>query len=309
MDNPLPLAEREELIYLPFSRLVDQLHSREKRLDGVASSCPQDSSRFSLGTVPEDHVLVTGAVGLSVRSIPASSGPGPPSLHGRRGRRESWDSPSDSSGAEITKLPSASPQPATYPVVRPRRKKRRRGLLPFPPAPHPAFQPANQLVIQAAPQPVFQPASSPAQQPGSSPMIQPASSPVIQPASSPVIQPASSPVIQPASSPVQPASQPVIQPASQPASQPAIQPAIQPASHPASLPAIQPASQPAFQPASSPVQPAFQPASSPVQPVFQPASSPVQPAFQPVFQPVPSQAAKSARGDPQGQGLSPQDSP
>ncbi|XP_057191406.1 uncharacterized protein LOC130555313 [Triplophysa rosa] len=111
-------AERVEMIFQPFSQLVERLQSREELVNGFSSSCLQDSSRSHLDTVPEDCVLGKVTLGASVPPSSSSAGAEPPTSHqGRRGRRESWDSPSDSSTELATPPHRISAETATVPVI------------------------------------------------------------------------------------------------------------------------------------------------------------------------------------------------
>lgn len=101
------------------------LGSFQDLIKDLSSSDPQDSSYFHLDSIPEDCVLTTGIVRFSNPSASSSTGPGPPSLRGRHGIRESCDSPSDSSGMELATPQIASL--ATCSVPRAKKKKRKGG--------------------------------------------------------------------------------------------------------------------------------------------------------------------------------------
>ncbi|XDV41039.1 hypothetical protein PO909_009980 [Leuciscus waleckii] len=135
LNSPPPLSEREELTRRPFRAMVDCLSQREPK-------GPTRSSSAMLPVVPEGRVLAVvtqGDQALSVSSPEVASTP--TELRGKRGRRVSWDSPSESSSTESTLPEAALPaplmvpaellQPATSPAItsalQPRRKKRRRG--------------------------------------------------------------------------------------------------------------------------------------------------------------------------------------
>ncbi|XDV34412.1 hypothetical protein PO909_004572 [Leuciscus waleckii] len=135
LNSPPPLSEREELTRHPFRAMVDCLSQREPK-------GPTRSSSAMLPVVPEGRVLAVvtqGDQALSVSSPDVASTP--TELRGKRGRRVSWYSPSESSSTESTLPEAALPapvmvpaellQPATSPAItsalQPRRKKRRRG--------------------------------------------------------------------------------------------------------------------------------------------------------------------------------------
>ncbi|XDV50781.1 hypothetical protein PO909_019793 [Leuciscus waleckii] len=135
LNSPPPLSEREELTRRPFRAMVDCSSQREPK-------GPTRSSSAMLPVVPEGRVLAVvtqGDEALSVSSPEVASTP--TELRGKRGRRVSWDSPSESSSTESTLPEAALPapvmvpaellQPATSPAItsapQPRRKKRRRG--------------------------------------------------------------------------------------------------------------------------------------------------------------------------------------
>lgn len=94
----------------PWSRRVTVLSLH--RVIGPSPSMPGHrwQGYFLAGLVkPPPRVLATLTLGDSAPPASSSGGPGPPiSLCGRRGRRESRDSPSDSSNTELATPPTAS---------------------------------------------------------------------------------------------------------------------------------------------------------------------------------------------------------
>ncbi|KAI7793036.1 dysferlin [Triplophysa rosa] len=119
-----PLS-REEMRMLRPLGFTDMIRYAMNRPEPRVSAQPNPSP---LPAIPEGRVMEIGVIGMAAPSASPPAAPPPPiSIRGRRRRRESWDSPSDSSGTELTGLPIASQQPDTCPVARSRKKKPRRG--------------------------------------------------------------------------------------------------------------------------------------------------------------------------------------
>ncbi|XP_056592224.1 uncharacterized protein LOC130411544 [Triplophysa dalaica] len=169
---PLSHAEMRMLRPLDFETVwlyaVDQSSSRV--LDQPACSSP-------LVAIPEGRSLQIGIGGVTTpSSSPSAVSPLPASHWGKRGRRESWDSPSDTSGMELVGPLTASLVPATRLGSRSKRKRQRR-----------AVRSPN------VPKPVIQPSPRPAQQPDTQPAVQPDTQPAVQPDTQPAVQPDTQP--------------------------------------------------------------------------------------------------------------------
>ncbi|XDV44754.1 hypothetical protein PO909_012994 [Leuciscus waleckii] len=145
LNDPPPLSEREALTLHPFREVVDRLSRRE-------SQAPRSSSSAKLPVIPEGCVLAVVTHGDQAHSAATpEASPAPTSLRGKRGRRLSWESASESSATESilpetdlsipvtvpAELPQSVAVPAMVSAPRPRRKRRRKGVdspksLPFP---------------------------------------------------------------------------------------------------------------------------------------------------------------------------------
>ncbi|XDV44742.1 hypothetical protein PO909_012982 [Leuciscus waleckii] len=121
----LPSSSQGEWILKNYAQLWDRF-SREEPQSPAVLSPP-----VKLPVIPEGCVL--GVVSLGDQAGPTSTpemSSGPVDLRGKRGRRTSWDSPSESSSTESvlpeTAFPTQVTDPAMTSTPRPRRKKKRR---------------------------------------------------------------------------------------------------------------------------------------------------------------------------------------
>ncbi|XP_073724666.1 uncharacterized protein [Misgurnus anguillicaudatus] len=256
LNEPLNSGEMRMLRYLGFEDLVRYISNRpEPRASARAAPPPAP-----LPPIPEG--ITVGVLALEdpaiTTPVPATSVQ-PPDLGGKRQRRVSWESPSEGSSSKPAAPTTVLTSPATASVPRPRKKRRRRGVV-DPQLAQPPLQP------QPSAQPPLQP------QPSAQLPLQP------QPSAQPPLQPL--PSAQPPLQPL-PSAQPPLQPL------PSAQPPLQP------LPSAQPPLQPPVTVSvSSPLPDATAPVSSPLPdaapPVTAPVSSPLPAAAPPVTAPVSS---------------------